>query len=83
MLSKCANPDCSEPFLYLHRGKLFRWERRAPAANIEPRAFEKKSPLSIEYFWLCDTCATQLTLVRTEKGVTVTPVAPEIFWMAS
>ncbi|HEX3323270.1 MAG TPA: hypothetical protein VHR84_21380 [Terriglobales bacterium] len=83
MLSKCANPDCSESFLYLHRGKLFRWERRSPPTDTEPLAFEKKSPLRIEYFWLCDTCATQLTVVRTEKGITVTPVDPEIFWMAS
>ena len=24
MLSKCANPGCPAPFLYLHEGKLFR-----------------------------------------------------------
>jgi len=35
MISKCANPACSARFLYLHEGKLFRFEREAkktPAA---------------------------------------------------
>ena len=36
MISKCANPGCSTRFLYLHSGKLFRFER-------EPR--EDKEPL--------------------------------------
>ncbi len=26
MLSKCANPGCPAPFLYLRQGKLFRVE---------------------------------------------------------
>ncbi len=26
MLSKCANPGCPAPFLYLHEGKLFRMD---------------------------------------------------------
>jgi hypothetical protein len=26
MVSKCANPECSERFMRLHQGKLFRWD---------------------------------------------------------
>ena len=29
MISKCANPACSSRFLYLHEGKLYRFERAA------------------------------------------------------
>jgi hypothetical protein len=78
MLSKCANPDCSAPFLYLHRGKLFRIERRTPLTSTEPVAFEKIPPLSIEYFWLCETCSEQLTVVRAERGIRVTPLPVRI-----
>jgi len=60
MLSKCSNPDCSAHFLYLNRGKLFRFVRRN-AAYPEPDSYQRSSP-GFEFFWLCETCAGELTL---------------------
>jgi hypothetical protein len=33
MVSKCANPKCSNTFLYFHKGKLFRVETSAPGTH--------------------------------------------------
>lgn len=57
MLSKCANPACSAPFLYLHEGKLFRFDlgERMP---IPPG----HSGGAVQYFWLCEDCAGSMTL---------------------
>ncbi len=64
MLSKCANPDCSKPFLYLRRGKLFRFEipilrEEAPGNAQENRGIRYRH----EYFWLCDHCSAHMTVV--------------------
>jgi hypothetical protein len=55
MLSKCANPDCSALFLYLHRGKLFMLETANPSG-------EKHSERKREYFWLCEECSSSMTI---------------------
>lgn len=69
MLSKCANPLCSASFRYLHRGKLFRVERRSAApVNDEPAMSERKVSQRIEYYWLCEACCTGMTLVRADAG---------------
>jgi hypothetical protein len=75
MVSKCANPDCSASFRYVHNGKLFRVEtsggqdRRRAMGRDE----ELNKPLRrLEFYWLCDECATRFTLVHDkESGVTV------------
>ncbi len=73
MLSKCANPGCSATFLYLHQGKLFRYE--SETNGPDPSA--KKPSQRIEFFWLCDDCAATMTLkYRKGAGVTAVPVAP-------
>jgi hypothetical protein len=66
MLSKCANPGCPAPFLYLHQGRLFRFDfgSDSPAGQ---------SGRNLEFFWLCDQCATRLTL-SDQKGVGVKTV---------
>jgi hypothetical protein len=74
MVSKCANPGCTTPFLYLHQGKLFRMEAEVLAVNGIPVGSgheEKKLARRIEYFWLCNECAKAITLTF-EKGVGVT-----------
>ena len=72
MLSKCANPSCSNQFLYLHRGKLFRADLQATsevgAGPASPQA--KKPPRRAEYYWLCEDCASTMTLVL-EQGTKV------------
>ena len=74
MLSKCANPQCRAAFLYLHQGKLFRIETEAgshqdPAADSGAR----KPVRRLEYFWLCDDCASQMTLARKNGEIVTVP----------
>jgi hypothetical protein len=73
MLSKCANPGCPAPFLFLHQGKLFRLDTNTevPASDATPEM--KKLARRIEFFWLCNQCAAQVTLSY-KKGVGVTAV---------
>jgi hypothetical protein len=59
MLSKCANPECSERFLYLHQGKLF---CLTPTPEVQAIG-EVANPKLSERFWLCERCAKALTLV--------------------
>lgn len=73
MLSKCANPKCSSCFRYLHEGKLFRMEteiRREVSPTLAHGPEGKKSIRHLEFFWLCDNCASTMTLIY-EKGVGV------------
>jgi hypothetical protein len=58
MLSKCANPDCAEKFLFLHCGKLF---YLTPTPEVE--ACAGGAPPLRERFWLCDRCAEVMTIV--------------------
>lgn len=59
MLSKCANPECSEPFLRLQRGKLF---HLSPTPEVRESS-EGSSPDLYERFWLCDRCCKEMTVV--------------------
>ena len=59
MVSRCANPDCSNSFRYLHVGKLFRfdaWHRSGDGSQRSPRK-------GMELFWLCEDCVRDLTIV--------------------
>jgi hypothetical protein len=74
MLSKCANPECTKPFLYLCQGKLFRFEVEQddppPAAQDPGRTFMRIHRRT-EYFWLCESCAKRMTVAYQKgKGVT-------------
>jgi hypothetical protein len=74
MISKCANPACSARFLYLHEGRLFRFEREACADTEFLLGFDptlRKHSTGVEFFWLCTQCATTMTLIYC-KGVGVT-----------
>jgi hypothetical protein len=63
MLAKCANPPCSSAFHYLEEGLLFR--RESEFAEIS----------QTEYFWLCSTCCTKMTLrLNGEGAVTAIPL---------
>ena len=79
MLSKCANPDCSAPFLYLHQGKLFRVDSEAVARgglSLGSAPEPKKPPRRTEFFWLCGDCAAEMTLAYKKGiGVVTVPVA--------
>jgi hypothetical protein len=73
MLSKCANPACSQPFRYLRDGKLFEIEtNRSPD---EWTVGERKSNRRVEFFWLCGQCCTELTVVLDKNhGVITVPI---------
>lgn len=59
MLSKCANPDCSETFRYLHQGKIF---CLAPTPEVETLSGELRQVFG-ERFWLCTRCSKVITLI--------------------
>ena len=59
MLTKCANPACSEQFRYLHQGKLFHLN---PVPQLEA-ASGYSLPQLYERFWLCDRCSKEMTVV--------------------
>jgi hypothetical protein len=71
MLSKCANPTCSNPFRYLHEGKLYlissisrfdgRKQLSKPASNSSP----------LEYAWLCSVCSSYMTIIIDEENGTI------------
>lgn len=63
MMSKCANPDCQQPFDY-RKGEFFRFHKEGysggAAANLH----------SVQHFWLCDDCRARFTLeYRKDHGV--------------
>jgi len=70
LLHKCANPACDIPFRSLREGKLFLAENNffasSSTANIRSRPRR-------EHFWLCQECASHLTLrFDTSRGVMMT-----------
>jgi hypothetical protein len=78
MLSKCANPECSNSFHYLHQGKLFRMETLKHLSNSAAEIDQgmKKPVRQLEFFWLCSDCASKMTLVfRPGVGVQAQPLA--------
>ena len=61
MVSQCVNPACRASFLYLRQGKLF--------------AVRAGHLAALEFFWLCDNCATNFTLdVAADGSIRVVPV---------
>ena len=72
MIAKCANPDCSTPFLYLREGKVFRMEFDSP---LKPGSQPARK---IEHFWLCGPCSTTLTLVVNQAKVETVSIEPEV-----
>jgi hypothetical protein len=92
MLSKCTNPDCFKPFLYLRQGKLYQVELETPDGlsstsgseskkkeNPESLEFarERKPSRRLEFFWLCSECSSSMTLAfQKGRGVIAVPNAP-------
>jgi len=63
VLHKCANPVCLNPFRKLSQGKLFLVETEAlDPSDPERSTWKGKPPRHIEHYWLCDQCASVLTL---------------------
>jgi hypothetical protein len=73
MLSKCANPECNKPFLYLCQGKLFRFEieeRDMPGEQHDSIQKFQRIRRRVEYYWLCESCSLRMTIeYRKTEGV--------------
>lgn len=59
MLSKCANPECSNQFRYLHQGKIF---VLTPIPELEQAGLCALQSFH-ERFWLCDCCCQEMKIV--------------------
>jgi len=70
VLSKCANPECSEQFRFLHEGKLF---QLTPSPDVQPIR-EEDIPALYERFWLCDRCVKKMTVVWAGSHAEVVPI---------
>lgn len=78
MLSKCANPSCSNQLIYLREGKIFVMEHSANPKLWPQGPIPAKATARLEHFWLCGRCAQNLTLVyHRERGVEVVAKAPK------
>ena len=73
MVSKCANPGCQAPFRYFHTGKLFRIDKESGYERRRLMGGDAKKPMRhIEFYWLCDDCASKMTLTFDQaSGVSV------------
>lgn len=77
MLSKCANPDCGASFHYLGQGKLYEI-RPEPELTGPQLVFPKKAAGRSERFWLCNNCASVMTLaVDSARKVVLLPLQPK------
>ena len=74
MLSKCANPSCSTPLVYLREGKIFMMENASGPQAADSSSGQLSSPSRVEHFWLCGPCSAGMTLVYDRNlGVRVLP----------
>lgn len=72
MLSKCANPSCSNRLVYLREGKIFMME--AAPSQAQPATHSPKASSRVEHFWLCGACSAEMTLAYDrQQGVKVVP----------
>jgi len=67
LLSKCANPECTNRFLYLRGGRLVPVKIEAPAGV--PGAPRQ------ELYWLCPACADTVRLTVDDGQLTARRVA--------
>jgi hypothetical protein len=74
MLSKCANPSCSTPLVYLREGKIFMIESspQSQLALLGPEKVTPKRQNRVEHFWLCGPCSSSMTLTfDRQRGVQI------------
>src|ERR1700688_2589184 len=79
MLSHCANPQCSKPFLRLRDGKLFLVETermtKPGESAVPPFVRARQHQRCVEHYWLCDDCATEWTLIYDrDRGIALAPL---------
>jgi hypothetical protein len=68
VVANCANPECGVPFRYFREGRLCRFDlNHFGPAPVGPDVTAHRRG---EYFWLCGSCASRMTLIS-ELGVGV------------
>lgn len=70
MVSKCANPNCLVPFLYLRKGTLFLFEVNSDLGTSDgddSRATKHEGPHRFKTFWLCEHCSSSF-MIRMIRG---------------
>ncbi len=72
MLSKCANPECNNRFLYFRGGKLVPIDLSGLAQDADRPAVTRTARQ--ELFWLCPECSDTVTLVVDQGKLTTTPI---------
>jgi hypothetical protein len=73
VLTKCANPTCSEEFRSLRRGRLYVAEPTTAGTTNVSTATGKRDKLG--YLWLCDACCKTMSVtVDSDQHVVITPV---------
>lgn len=77
MVSKCANPSCSNQLIYLREGKIFVMEHSTHPRLWPQGPVPAKTAARLEHFWLCGRCSQTLTLVYDrDRGLEVVAKAP-------
>jgi hypothetical protein len=80
MLTKCANPNCTNEFHYLRKGRVYQVvvdAERGPLPFGPQLVAEPKRPQRIEHYWLCDECAATMTLaVDRQRGLVAVLTTP-------
>ena len=72
MVTKCANPGCSNHFLYMNEGKVFRFELHCETEGDAGFGRRTGATRRIEFFWLCSNCAAGMTVTYDKsRGVAV------------
>jgi hypothetical protein len=78
MLSHCANPQCSTPFLRLRQGKLFLvgTDNSTQSRKLRSQAASRVHlQQRVERYWLCDQCSRVWTLVHDRnQGIALVPL---------
>lgn len=74
MLSKCANPACSTPLIYLREGKIFMMEPASHPSVRQEGPVLVKPGTRVEHFWLCGPCSAEMTMTYDlKRGAMVVP----------
>jgi hypothetical protein len=77
MLSKCANPTCSNSFRYLHEGRLYLINSASHFDTRKRLSRPGSKPGSPEYAWLCSLCSSSMTIHIDEENGTIVVLARE------
>jgi hypothetical protein len=62
MLSKCANPHCSNTFRYLYEGSLYLIESSPAKAKRNDSTTYASESRRIECAWLCSSCCRHMSI---------------------